>query len=380
MKIIVLANQLLGEKISSGGDVLSLTSLKRMNQDFHVLGPKASRSSVRDYLGKHHFYSTDNTKIIPSSNFVGGLLIVYLYFLRTVNSVKYISKLKNGQVVYLTGDFLCNSLVAFLIKAFNPQIKVVCNFYHLNPNPSHRTGNIINNTVSFLLQRVSLRVIKKTSDIIFVLSNKGAKELIKIGFNKKDIKVTGAGIDLDKIKKFPKINQKGDAVFLGRLNKSKGIYDALNIIKIITKKSPKFKLLIIGASSVSELKNIKRMAKTMNIESNIEYLGFISEREKYSIMKSTPLLVAPSHEEGYGIGLLEGLACGMFVVAYDLKIYHEVFGEYKKYIKYIKPKDYQSFANAILFFKKQQQSKKQKMRNVSETWENVSRKQQTFFI
>jgi len=57
-----------------------------------------------------------------------------------------------------------------------------------------------------------------------------------------------------------------------------------------------------------------------NANKNIRFLGFMKEdKEVYSYMKSSKILVLPSSREGFGIAVLEAMAAGCKVITMDSK-------------------------------------------------------------
>lgn len=349
MKITVLANQLLTKEISTGGDVLSLEVLSRVPGHKYVYCPRLSARSIRSKLSKSNVISTDGSLITPGTNIIGGLLIFFLYIYRLAITITLVKKVDDADYIYLTGDFFCNTFVIPIAKIFNKNILVVSNFYHLNPWPWERRSNSFSFSLfSCILQRFSLALLKKYSDITFVLSDSGKQTLKQLGFDKNKIFVSGGGVDLEMIRK-TKISKSFnfDALFLGRLNATKGIFDTLEITKLIKDKKPDFKIAVAGKSSPEVLKKIKSIIKKYKLNKNIKLLGFISDQEKYTLMKSISILVFPSHEEGFGIVILEALASGMRVISYDLPIYKEVFSNYKGRSE-VNRGDTKKFANKIL--------------------------------
>jgi glycosyltransferase involved in cell wall biosynthesis len=54
-------------------------------------------------------------------------------------------------------------------------------------------------------------------------------------------------------------------------------------------------------------------------------LGYLADDAAFSVMKSAKIFVFPSHEEGFGMAVLEAMVLGLPVVAWDLPVYREVF-------------------------------------------------------
>jgi glycosyltransferase involved in cell wall biosynthesis len=60
--------------------------------------------------------------------------------------------------------------------------------------------------------------------------------------------------------------------------------------------------------------------------------GFVSEEEKYKVMKASKIFVFPSYLEGCPIVVCEALACGLPVVAYELPAYRDFYGSNLAYV------------------------------------------------
>lgn len=115
------------------------------------------------------------------------------------------------------------------------------------------------------------------------------------------------GIDFKKIKKAKKSKEKFDVLFVGRLIPEKNI-DLL--IRAINDSS--LSLGVIGDGP--EKNNLMNLVHKLNAK-NVKFLGSLeNEEEVYSYMKSSKILVLPSIREGFGIVILEALACGCKVV------------------------------------------------------------------
>jgi glycosyltransferase involved in cell wall biosynthesis len=85
------------------------------------------------------------------------------------------------------------------------------------------------------------------------------------------------------------------------------------------------KLAIIGSGTKNCVKKLRTEISKKKLWGNIELLGFLSEPEKFRIMKSSKMLLFPSNYESWGIVACEAMACGIPVVAYNLPVYEEIF-------------------------------------------------------
>lgn len=102
-----------------------------------------------------------------------------------------------------------------------------------------------------------------------------------------------------------------DFVFVGRLVSQKGC-DTL--IKACYNLPQTFKLTIIGDGP--EMKKLKRLSHKLNLTSQITFTGTLDSIEIAEILNQHKILVIPSNgKEGFGIVVLEGLACGCRIIA-----------------------------------------------------------------
>lgn len=101
-----------------------------------------------------------------------------------------------------------------------------------------------------------------------------------------------------------------NVLFLGRLCKEKGIEELLDAVPAVQKKIPDFRLILGGVWEEGN-EDLKEKAKLL---SQVVCPGWISGREKESMMKECSIFVLPSWFEGQPVSLLEAMAYGMCVV------------------------------------------------------------------
>jgi glycosyltransferase involved in cell wall biosynthesis len=148
-------------------------------------------------------------------------------------------------------------------------------------------------------------------------------DLIQMGFDPARIRVSSNGLDYSYISSInPTDNVRYDGCFCGHLGKTKGIYDLIKIWKLVTIHHPHSILVIVGDGS--EYKSLSNKIKEMKLVDNIKLTGYVSERDKFLIMKRSKVFVFPSYEEGWGIAVTEAIACGLNVVLYDIGAYKAV--------------------------------------------------------
>ncbi|MFB6470598.1 MAG: glycosyltransferase family 4 protein [Vulcanisaeta sp. AZ3] len=143
---------------------------------------------------------------------------------------------------------------------------------------------------------------------------------------------------------------KGDyLVFYARLVPDKGIYELPKIIKVIKDEYDKnIKLKVMGRFGFHGYKQLFfNLIKKYNVEDNIEYLGFRSGKELYDIVARAKIFIYPTHFDSFSIAILESLALGTPVIAYDIPGPYMVFNGLPG-IEFVREFDYKAMARAAI--------------------------------
>jgi len=97
--------------------------------------------------------------------------------------------------------------------------------------------------------------------------------------------------------------------------KMKGVEVALQATRDISQKLPHFKLFLVGTGPVSYVQYLRKMIDDLNISKNVEFLGKVSESDKYEILARSHFLIHPSYREGFGLTVLEAGLVGTPTIA-----------------------------------------------------------------
>lgn len=186
----------------------------------------------------------------------------------------------------------------------------------------------------------------ESASVFICVSEPIAIVLQRSGILKKQVFVTGNGVDIDTISAIKlQSEKKYEGVFLGRVEKEKGIPELLKSWKSVLKEVPDAKLLVIGSGSF--LTGAKNLAKRYEIDKNVEFAGFVPEKLKYSLLKQSKVFIFPTKaREGWGLVVAEAMACGLPVVCCHNPVLVSVFGDSESFIS-IPVGDITSLANTI---------------------------------
>lgn len=122
------------------------------------------------------------------------------------------------------------------------------------------------------------------------------------------------GIDVSKYKPRAKIHDSKHVLYLGRLDKRKGVDFLVKSMKLINAKDPEIVLDIVGEGNLRS--SLEHFAKRNNL--NIIFHGRLTDETLNRLYKTISMQVVPSIFEGFGLSVLEGMAKGIPIIASDV--------------------------------------------------------------
>jgi glycosyltransferase involved in cell wall biosynthesis len=180
--------------------------------------------------------------------------------------------------------------------------------------------NLFNKLVTIFILPYLVRVTYPRADAVVCVSNGVAKDLLKIVYLN-NLKVIYNPIVDEELTQLSseKIDHKwllnSDipvVVAVGRLAKAKDYPTLLNAIDIVLKKQA-VRLIILGEGP--EESKLKKMAESLGLSQNVDFLGFCKNPYKY--IRNSSVYVLSSIQEGFGNTIVEAMACSKPVIATD---------------------------------------------------------------
>ena len=255
---------------------------------------------------------------------VGKIIFIFRALQNNLISFFILKKIRGKfDVVYSISSVLDLMLLPFLLKYIDKQIKWVTVFDNIVPLSA--PGNKTHRLLAWIFFKVSIQLLKR-ADSVFAISTDLKAFLISRGIKRKNIIITGNAIELEALICSKKnMALAYDALFVGRINEAKGIYDALEVLLLVKERFPKFKLGIMGEGDPKTESNFKSAIIRMGLEKNVFLLGYKTGVEKFSIIKSCKSFWFLSANESFGVALLEAVCCGIPAFAYDLPAYRSIY-------------------------------------------------------
>ena len=112
-------------------------------------------------------------------------------------------------------------------------------------------------------------------------------------------------------------------IIVGASYYHKNIEIALKAIKDINKNC---KLIIVGKDSQYILK-LKKLVNELDIEEKVNFIGYVPDEDLPSLYYYSKAFVYPTLYEGFGLPILEAMACGTVVITSNNSSLPEVYGD-----------------------------------------------------
>lgn len=328
LKIALIANCPVSHKSMGGGD-RTLIELAKIWQawgaDLTIFGPPESRSVCQ--IGGL------DAKFVETSKYEAGTLgTKRAYFFRIFSALASRQKFGSFDVIYAASEALPDVALSLKIKNQNPGSKWVVGFFLRARNPFFGEVPFApSNILQLVQQQLSLVLMKLFGATAVFVAGKPDESYAKAWGFKNVLKI-GGGVNLDFVNSISAQEKVYDACFVGRISPQKGVSDLLRVWEKVTKTRPEAKLIFIGWGHKGEAENYQKKIMELGLSKNIEFVGFCDGAEKYKRVKASKLSLFPSKYESFGIVLLESLACGTPVVAYDLPVLKDNFNRGVAYV------------------------------------------------
>lgn len=199
-------------------------------------------------------------------------------------------------------------------------------------------------------------------------------------FNKPKIqKIDGIGVDLSKYqidfapeqreryrKKLGFAKDDYVGIYVAELTKLKNQSSLIQATKLIQKSIPEFKLLLVGPDHLNGM-----LAEEANglPTGSIVFTGWRSD--VCQLLRSSDIALASSTSEGLGLNIIEAMACGLPVVAYDNRGHREIISDQVNG-RLIPLNNYIELSKAVIELRNSPQKVKQFVRNAEESTQRFS--------
>ena len=183
----------------------------------------------------------------------------------------------------------------------------------------------------YISKSILKRWMKKLHGKITV--SEAALNYINKYFPNEEYQIIPNGIDIERFslngpcrKEFA--DGKLNILFVGRLEKRKGLGHLISACGILKKQFPDFRLIVVGPGTRLR-RGYQRQARDLNLsDTDVVFTDFVSNAELPEYYRSADIFCAPATGgESFGLVLLEAMACGKPSIASNIEGYANVLDD-----------------------------------------------------
>jgi glycosyltransferase involved in cell wall biosynthesis len=101
-------------------------------------------------------------------------------------------------------------------------------------------------------------------------------------------------------------------VYVGRLAREKGLYEALQGLRLAHRRGARARLVLAGSGP--EEARLRKYAEELGLAAHVSFVGPVAGKDKIKLLGAADVLVLASYSEGLPYALLEGMAAGAAVI------------------------------------------------------------------
>jgi glycosyltransferase involved in cell wall biosynthesis len=292
----------------SGGDVHALRLVEHWNERGSGSALLVVPATVRGKLPAR-VRERSRTIRTPLDRWLGGLLSYTLVVgLRTLAATL---RAPRAGVAVAASHFF-HDVIPVVVHRLRFRSRSVVYVYHLVSDMQR--GRSLRSLLSRAGERFSVELLRRAGALLFVDNEETRASLVRLGVVPELIVPTENAYD-PSVELPPRVAPERPVVlFAGRFTEEKGVWDMLELAR----RAPQATVMMIGDGPLRAELLDRALGERLD---NIRAPGYVSEEEKWRILRSVTLFAAPSREEGWGIAVGEALTAGLPVVAYDLPAY-----------------------------------------------------------
>ncbi len=186
------------------------------------------------------------------------------------------------------------------------------------------------------------RSILKYLDSLTAVSDAGAEYIRSL--TKQPVSIIPNGINLGHYTPQQASPKAKNILYIGRLEKRKGVKYLLAAFRLLNQAKPNVKLIIAGDGTDRE--KLEALVEQWQLP-NVTFLGQVSESDKQQLLQKAAVFCSPAiYGESFGIVLLEAMASGIPIVAGDNPGYSSVL-KGRGALSLVNPKDDEAFARKL---------------------------------
>jgi glycosyltransferase involved in cell wall biosynthesis len=177
-----------------------------------------------------------------------------------------------------------------------------------------------------LAYKLGFMLLKRRCDAVITVSEHSKRDLLQHGLESNKVFVVHNGVDHGRYFPIPCPADRQPVVigYLASLARRKRVDRLLRAYALLRRQTDNVRLVIGGSGPL--LSELRHLAETLDLR-DVEFRGFVPEEEMNAFYNRLDIFAFPSDYEGFGLPLLEAMACRVPVVATNLSSHPEIVGD-----------------------------------------------------
>jgi glycosyltransferase involved in cell wall biosynthesis len=119
------------------------------------------------------------------------------------------------------------------------------------------------------------------------------------------------------LSQYPALRQRRFFLFLSRIHRKKGCDLLLEAFARVAEAHPDLDVVMAGPDEEGLRPQLEAQANQLRISARVHWTGMLEGDLKWGALHAADAFVLPSHQENFGIAVVEALACGLAVLISD---------------------------------------------------------------
>jgi glycosyltransferase involved in cell wall biosynthesis len=275
MKLLI-AHEIFPPEFSGGGEKLLLEIIKRLKRQHRIIVITSGNPEIKEFKGIKTVRVSTHRMLFN----IFGIPLLLAY-----------GKKADVLIGNTYHSAIPTAIASFLLR--KPSICIVHGAYGKKWVEMKGILSIF----AMLLEKIIFRL--PFSYFLF-FSDFARKSALKLGVNIARTVVISPGVEINK---FKKIKKKKFVLFVGRLERQKGIDKVIEVAKRL----PHVKFVLVGKRNQHE--------KLDKFPLNVEWMGFVPEKTLIKLYEEALVFFLPSRAETLGYSILEAMAASCAIVS-----------------------------------------------------------------
>jgi glycogen(starch) synthase len=189
------------------------------------------------------------------------------------------------------------------------------------------------------------------ADLHMPCSQHEAEVLVRMGMPAERIRVVPLWIEGDLLSSFPERPpaqhfDRPMVLYIGQITRRKGPDLVVEAMPAVIERYPRASFVFVSHNPAG-IAQMQAQAESLGVAGNLFFVGQVSEEEKVALLRDCDAYVLPSRYEGFGLPLLEAMACGTPLISSDIPVVNEIVQHGENGLL-VPREDSQALAGAIL--------------------------------